>query len=204
MPEAQPGDPLLDQPRKSNRPIVIVASVVVGACLFGLVLLLVLFDGVAFNSRASDYRDLSFSEYAALGNTDNFAPLGGEHIDFKTDSTSESTQQWWKMAISEPAYRRLVKAEDDRIPNEAMAEYNREMTTGAAEIPAGWPMMETRVPKWWKPPTKGPELEAIRWEIQKPDRGIGRFWVYDRASSTLWIWKWNEQWFRFPDAPSVR
>lgn len=204
MPEAQPVDPLSVRPKESRRAIAVIASIGIGTFLVGLLLLSLFLNGFLFGSGSREYTNLTFRKYASLESTDDFAPIGGEHINFKNYSSRDSSDQWWSMTISETDYRKLVDAEQGRVVTEAEGPYKRDPMTATMELPGRWPLPQATTPGWWKPPVRGSELEGVRWEIQRPDRGIGRYWVYDRATSTLWIWRWDHQWFHFPETSSER
>ncbi len=187
-------------PHACHRPGRAVTWVVVAA--FAPAVILVLFCAhfaltFQFGMRPVEYIDLSYAEYAAKVGIEGFDPTEGRRISFKMCPSIDSSDYWWKLTVPAPQYESLRQAED-RAPiiGEVVGPV-RKTTGDDARMPRDWPAPDTPPPSWWKPPTGGPGVECTRWQTQLSGRGVGRYWVYDRRTATLWIWRWNDQWFEF-------
>jgi len=185
------------EPQSARRPGRLVAWVLAPSLI--LVLSVLLFGLFAFpiGMRPIEYIDLLYSQYASTVGIEGFNPTGARLISFKKFTSIDSSDCWWKLTISASQYEALRQAEDhDSVVGES-ARPVRKTTSDDSRVPPHWPSPDATPPSWWRPPSTGPGVECTRWESQLSGRGVGRYWVYDRRTATLWIWRWNHQWFRF-------
>jgi hypothetical protein len=175
----------------------LVAAALPPAVFLSLGFLLSGFFGFPLGMRPTEYIDLSYGEYASKVGIEGFNPNEGRQISFKKCPSIDSTNCWWKLTIPARQYEALRQAEDHATVIGEAVKPVRKKTSNESRTPRNWPLPDAPPPSWWKPPLSGHEIECTQWEAQLEGRAVGRYWVYDRRTETLWIWRWNRQHFKF-------
>ena len=174
-----------------------------------VVLLSILVFGCMFPDFGGNrqYENLRYDEYAAQVGVDSMDPKGASAIYFRSHSTRDSYDCWWRMEIGTKNFTSLLEQMSTNMEDPHFTSYKarrvgpvRKAATDDVSFPKNWPKPQILPPVWWKQPISGEGFRVTRWELQIGDklsdgRAKGWYWLYDSNSGTLWIWEWNHQWF---------
>ncbi len=140
-----------------------------------------------------EHRNLTYEEYCKRFPRKYFDPKGAKSISYRSYTTRDSYDVWWKIEISRKDWLKIVKEIGLTAPRPFSPESK---PNGELGVPATWPVPHQPAPDWWLPPRNFGSMIAIS-QTQKNGRATGWYWLYDADSSKAIGWHWNHQHWRF-------
>ena len=135
----------------------------------------------------SETNNISYSEYLNQGPSSLLDPVNASDISFRTISTRDGYDMWWRFEIAEHDGDALVHSVANRTVGSPSIQWDTTIGYPSSWSPDGPP------PQWWS--LEG--NKSVCWLLHtgsSDQRKHGWYFQYESKSQTMYCWHWNHQW----------